>query len=88
MQMKRFCYILVFVALSMIAMAQLSPKEILDSRGELYFRFSVEPQRLNEFSNVISIDGYRDGYCYAYANKQEFAEFCKFGIACEPVREY
>ena len=86
--MKRFCYILVFVALSMTAMAQLSPKEILDSRGELYFKFRVEPQRLSEFSNVISIDGYRNGYCYAYANRQEFAEFCKFGIACEPVREY
>lgn len=69
-------------------MAQLSPKEILDSRGELYFRFRVEPQRLSEFSNVISIDGYRDGYCYAYANAQEFAQFRSFGIACEPVREY
>ena len=86
--MKRFCYILVFAALSMTAMAQLSPKEILDSRGELYFRFRVEPQRLNEFSNIISIDAYRDGYCYAYANRQEFASFRSFGIDCEPVREY
>lgn len=86
--MKRFCYILAFVALSITAMAQLSPKEILDSRGELYFKFCVEPQRLSEFSNVISIDGYRDGYCYAYANRQEFAEFRKFEIPCEPVREY
>jgi len=72
----------------MTAVAQLSPKEILDSRGELYFRFPVEQQRLNEFSRVISIDGYRNGYCYAYANKREFAEFRKFGIPCEPVREY
>ena len=86
--MKRFCYILAFVALSMTAMAQLSPKEILDSRGELYFRFRVEPQRLYEFSNIISIDAYRNGYCYAYANKREFAEFRKFEIPCEPVREY
>lgn len=86
--MKRFCYILAFVALSITAMAQLSPKEILDSRGELYFRFRVEPQRLNEFSNIISIDAYRNGYCYAYANKREFAEFRKFEIPCEPVREY
>lgn len=74
--------------LCLSAMAQLSPKEILDSRGELYFKFCVEPQRLSEFSNVISIDGYRDGYCYAYANRQEFAEFRKFEIPCEPVREY
>ena len=86
--MKRFCYILAFVALSITAMAQLSPKEILDSRGELYFRFRVEPQRLNEFSNIISIDAYRNGYCYAYANKREFAEFRKFEIPCETVREY
>ena len=74
--------------LSVMAMSQLSPKEILDSRGELYFRFPIEHQRLNEFSRVISIDGYRNGYCYAYANKREFAEFRKFGIPCEPVREY
>ena len=86
--MKRFCYILAFVVLSITATAQLSPKEILDSRGELYFRFPIEQQRLNEFSHVISIDSYRNGYCYAYANKQEFAEFRKFGIPCEPVREY
>ena len=71
-----------------MAMAQMSPKEILDARGELYFKFPIEHQRLNEFSRVISIDGYRNGYCYAYANKQEFAEFRKFGIPCEPVREY
>lgn len=54
----------------------------------MYFRFPVEQQRLNEFSRVVSIDGYRNGYCYAYANKREFAEFRKFGIPCEPVREY
>jgi hypothetical protein len=74
--------------LSLTVAAQFSPKEILDSRGELYFRFPVEQQRLNEFSRVVSIDGYRNGYCYAYANKREFAEFRKFGIPCEPVREY
>ena len=88
MQMKRFCYILVFVALSITTAAQLSTKEILDSRGELYFRFPIEQARLNEFSRVVSIDGYRNGYCYAYANKQEFTEFRKFGIPCEPIREY
>ena len=86
--MKRFCYIIMFIALSLTTAAQLSPKEILDSRGELYFWFPIEQQRLNEFSRVISIDGYRNGYCYAYANKQEFTEFRKLGIPCEPVREY
>ncbi len=86
--MKRLYFILVMLLLSLLAMAQLSPKEILDARGELYFRFPIERQRLNEFSRVISIDAYRNGYCYAYANKREFAEFRKFGIACEPVREY
>ena len=74
--------------LCLSAMSQLSPKEILDSRGELYFKFPIEQHLLNEFSRVISIDGYRDGYCYAYANKSEFAEFRKFGIPCEPVSEY
>lgn len=74
--------------LCLSAMSQLSPKEILDSRGELYFKFPIEQHLLNEFSRVISIDGYRDGYCYAYANKSEFAKFRKFGIPCEPVSEY
>lgn len=86
--MKRLYFILVMLLLSLTVAAQFSPKEILDSRGELYFRFPVEQQRLNEFSRVVSIDGYRNGYCYAYANKREFAEFRKFGISCEPVREY
>ncbi|MBO7572712.1 MAG: T9SS type A sorting domain-containing protein [Bacteroidales bacterium] len=86
--MKRLYSTFVFILLALMAMSQLSPKEILDSRGELYFRFRVEPQRLNEFSNIISIDAYRDGYCYAYANRQEFASFRSFGIDCEPVREY
>jgi len=88
MQMKNFCYTLVFVLLSITVDAQLSPKEILDSRGELYFRFRIEAQCLSELYNVISIDGYRNGYCYAYANKQEFEAFSAYKIACEPVREY
>ena len=86
--MKRLYSILMLLLLCLSAMSQLSPKEILDSRGELYFKFPIELHLLNEFSRVISIDGYRDGYCYAYANKSEFAEFRKFGIPCEPVSEY
>lgn len=72
----------------MTAIAQLSPNEILNSRGELYFKFRIEPQRLGDLSRIISIDGYRDGFCYAYANAQEFARFSSLGIKCEPVREY
>ncbi|MBR6067811.1 MAG: T9SS type A sorting domain-containing protein [Bacteroidales bacterium] len=86
--MKRLYSILMLLLLCLSAMSQLSPKEILDSRGELYFKFPIEQHLLNEFSRVISIDGYRDGYCYAYANKSEFAKFRKFGIPCEPVSEY
>ncbi len=68
--------------------AQLSPKQILEQRGELYFKFRAEPETLAKLSRIISIDNYRDGYCYAYSNSREFEEFSKFGIPCEPVYEY
>ena len=86
--MKTLFYVLTVIFLPLLAFSQNDAKSILMQRGELYFKFSIEPQRLNEFSNIVSIDGYRDGYCYAYANAQEFAQFRSFGIACEPVREY
>lgn len=86
--MKRFYLLLAALLLSLLAFAQLSPKAILDQRGELYFKFKIAPERLNEVARVISVDGYRNGYCYAYANAKEYEKFCEFGYNSEPVREY
>lgn len=72
----------------MVAFAQLSPMAILEQRGEVYFKFKVAPERLNEVSKIVSVDGYRDGYCYAYANAREFEKFSNLGYESEPVLEY
>ncbi len=86
--MNRLFFVIVVLMFPLLAFSQMDAKSILMQRGEVYFRFQIAPERLNEISRIVSIDGYRNGICYAYANAREFAEFRKLGIDCEPVREY
>ncbi len=55
--------------------------EYLGSKGEVYFSFEVfDKAQVNELSKIISIDNLRGETVYAYANKNEFEEFCKLNI--------
>ncbi len=86
--MKKLFFAFIVLMFPLLVFSQMDAKSILMQRGELYFKFQIAPERLNEISKIVSVDGYRNGTCYAYANVREFAEFRKLGIDCEPVREY
>lgn len=86
--MKRVFILLIALSASFFALAQMSPNEILEDRGELYFKFKIPHENLNDVSKIISVDGYRDGYCYAYANAREFEKFNELGYESEPVLDY
>jgi len=86
--MKKSFFVVVLLALPFMLFSQMDAKTILGRRGEVYFKFRIDSERLNEISRLVSVDGYRDGCCYAYANAREFESFCQLGIECEPVREY
>lgn len=47
----------------------------LRERGEVYFSFSARLNEVRHLSNIISVDNYRDGIVYAYANREEFDAF-------------
>ncbi len=52
--------------------------ECLERRGEVYFKYVVDDLfKINELSNVVSIDKVDHQIVHAYANKQEFEEFLK-----------
>ena len=86
--MKNIISLFIALIATFSCFAQLSPNAILEQRGEVYFKFKVAPENLNELSKTISIDGYRDGFCYAYANAREFEKFSHLNYEIEPVREY
>ncbi|MBZ0203132.1 MAG: T9SS type A sorting domain-containing protein [Ignavibacteria bacterium] len=51
------------------------------SKGEVYFSFEVfDKARINELSNVISIDNVDGHLVFAYANKDEFSKFLNYSI--------
>lgn len=47
----------------------------LRERGEVYFSFKVSHEEISRFSLIVSVDNYKDGLVYAYANKKEFEAF-------------
>lgn len=48
----------------------------LQTKGEVYFKFyTSEITLIKKLSKTLSIDKYKDGECFAYANKQEFEQF-------------
>ncbi len=55
-----------------------------------HFKFKVENKsELNELTRIISIDNYKDGFVWAYANDSEFEKFSKFNYKIEelPLRD-
>lgn len=55
-----------------------------------HFKFKVEnKEKLNTLTKIISIDNYKDGYVWAYANNKEFNEFSKLKYTIEelPLRD-
>lgn len=54
-------------------------KEILDERGELYFKFTIQSfDELIILTKIISIDNVKGNEVYAFANKDEFEAFLKW----------
>ena len=52
----------------------------LNTRGEVYFRFTTTKQNLNYLSDLISIDNVKGDTIFAYANRQQFTYFLKTRI--------
>jgi hypothetical protein len=58
--------------------------QYLNERGEVCFTFYVNsPLEILTLTNVISIDNVTGSEVFAYANKQEFAEFLKYNYYYE-----
>ncbi len=64
--------------------------DILNQRGEVYFSFNVDYEKINSFSRIISLDSYDflNKRAYAYANKKEFEKFLLTGYDFEIVESY
>lgn len=65
-----------------------SAQEVLKTRGEVYFKFSVEEDELNKkniefISSIISIDNITGNEITAYANSAEFDKFLKLDVVFE-----
>jgi len=99
MFIKRICFFVFAIILSINLKAQMSTSESLDfalqtleEREEFYFRFEIsgieDLPALQELAKTISIDG-MDGYTiFAYANPEEFDFFLEYEYDFEPVYDY
>ncbi len=47
----------------------------LQERGEVYFSFEASSKEVSRLSRIVSVDSYRDGIAFAYANRKEFDAF-------------
>ncbi len=66
----------IFSAKTQVITNNSSVKDILESRGEIYFRFPVSTLG-NNVMDKVSVDKVKDGYVYAYASAAQFSEFLK-----------
>ncbi len=88
MKLRYFLFItLIIIILPMVVICQKESaeqylNELYSQDGEQYFKFELkELTELATLTKIISIDKIgRDGYVYAYANKQEFARFMDYGL--------
>jgi hypothetical protein len=59
----------------------LNADSILRVKGEVYFKFHMDEKKsLDSITRIISIDNYKDGEVYAYANQEEFTCFRNLNI--------
>ncbi|MEI6900281.1 MAG: M14 family zinc carboxypeptidase, partial [Bacteroidota bacterium] len=55
-----------------------SANQLLKNRGEVYFRARLKNrEELDTICTMVSVDDFRDGCIYAYANRQEWINFLK-----------
>ena len=66
-----------------------SLEDLFQDKKEVYFKFKFQSvNKTNKLSNIISIDHKSNKEdVYAYATKDEFKSFLKYGIAYELVDE-
>jgi PKD repeat protein len=64
-----------FITLSSLWAQQVNVDELFGKRGEIYFKFDKADADLQRISYQISIDAVQGDAVFAYANKQEFADF-------------
>ncbi|HPX75406.1 MAG TPA: PKD domain-containing protein, partial [Bacteroidales bacterium] len=93
--MKKFIFTLFAFLYCLWIFAQTSSPELdyahnkLNERGEFYFKFKCNDIELvNELSSKLSIDNFKNGFVYAYANQTEFETFLTYNLSFEPVYDY
>ncbi|MCF0206635.1 MAG: T9SS type A sorting domain-containing protein [Bacteroidales bacterium] len=86
--MKQCLTIIILALCFASAFAQQSALEVLERRGEVYFRFEADAETVANVSRSISVDNYQNGFCYAYANYAEFQKFLGLGLPYELVGDY
>lgn len=75
MKQKNILIIVCFLAVSIFLSAV---------QNEYYFRFRVIDQsEISKITRIISIDNFKDGYFYAYANDEQLQKFYDYGYFCE-----
>ncbi|HZK07339.1 MAG TPA: M14 family zinc carboxypeptidase [Bacteroidales bacterium] len=72
-----------FVTLGSLWAQQVNVNELFGKRGEIYFKFEKSDADLQRLSSQISIDAVRGDDVFAYANKEEFADFLKSELSFE-----
>ena len=85
-KMKKLVLLFVFIFAANI-FAQYSAKYYLESKGEVYYKFTIKDiSLLKELANKISIDNVNGNIVYAYSNQFEFDTFLKYNLDYEVLK--
>ncbi len=91
--MKNLTLVLLFLLSTSLLFGQLDylsfAEEKLEERGEFYFTFPVASNSIMyNLTRELSIDGFKAGLVYAYANTMEFENFLTYDIEFTPAFDY
>ena len=90
--MKKVFLLIIIILCSNFIFGQVdnvvSAQEVLQNRGEVYFKFFLEEDELTQnnisfLSNIISIDNIKENEITAYANTKGFSKFVDLNIDFE-----
>jgi hypothetical protein len=83
--MKKLLLLLLFIGSCVFA--QYSAKYYLETKGEVYYKFTINDYSLlKDLTKLIAIDNVQGNVVYAYSNQQEFDQFLKLNLNYEVLK--
>ena len=80
-------FVLFSILFSQVMFGQYNAQHYLETKGEVYFKFSINDfNELKNITSIISIDNVKGKDVFAYANQKGYDTFMKYGYNIEVLK--